>query len=98
MASLKTTKDSVAKTAKKIISPKEKQLNNQDIAKEKLEKITNEVIAKSKELKDKFNKADNNTKRKIIAGLSALAAGLLTISSIKKHAKKRKEEKKSEEK
>jgi len=60
-----------------------------DMAKEKLKAVTDDVVAKAKELKAKFDKADPETRKKIIAGAAGLAAGLAAMMSWKHHHKKK---------
>lgn len=55
-----------------------------DVAKDKVTEVVNQVSSKAKELKNKFEKADPDTKKKIVAGLAAVAATLVALSKMKK--------------
>lgn len=78
-----TTKST--KAPKKVIKK-----SNQDIAREKIDKMADEVTTKAKELKVKFEKVDPDTKKKIAAGLTAAAGTLMALSKLKKHSDKKK--------
>ncbi|MDA3840634.1 MAG: hypothetical protein PF572_06145 [Patescibacteria group bacterium] len=80
----KATKKS-DKTTKKVVEK-----TNQEIAHEKINQMTDEVISKAKELKVKFDKVDSNTKQKIAAGLTAAAGTLIALAKLKKHVEKKK--------
>ena len=77
----------VKKAIKK--SKQEDKCFDHDMAKEKLRAVTDDVAAKAKELKSKYDKADPETKKKIIAGAAGVAAGLSALIRWKQHKKKK---------
>lgn len=61
---------------------------DKDEIKKKFIKASDEVVKKANWLKKKFDDADVDTRRKIVAGLSAAAAALVVLSKIGKSKKK----------
>lgn len=68
---------------------KEEECDKLGYAKDKIMELTDEVISQAKGLKHKYDKSDPETKKKIIAGLASVAAGIAAIISLKKHGKKK---------
>lgn len=62
---------------------------DKDEIKKKLKKASDEVMKKVDFLKKKFDDADPEAKKKIVAGLSTVAAGLVLLAGFKKHKKKK---------
>lgn len=56
--------------------------------KKKLKKAGDEVVDKVNWLKKKFNEADSETKKKIVAGISTAAASLVVLAGLKRKNKK----------
>ena len=75
----KEVKKAVKKAVKK---------ENKDEVKMSLKKASDDVIKKVNSLKNKLEKVDPGTRKKIIAGVSAAAAGLAIIAGVNKHMKK----------
>jgi hypothetical protein len=48
-------------------------------AKAALKEATDEIVAAARELKKKFNEVDPATKKKIVAGVAATAAGIAAL-------------------
>lgn len=60
-----------------------------DYVKKNLKKASDEVVEKVNWLKDKFDESDPATKKKIVAGLSAAAAGLVVLAGLNKRKEKK---------
>ncbi|NCB20540.1 MAG: hypothetical protein EOM88_01265 [Clostridia bacterium] len=84
----KPVKKSVKKVAKKIIS--EDVVQDDTSLDSMLKKISDDASTKIDDLKKKFNQVDVDTKNKIVAGLSVVAAGLVVLAGVSKVNRNRK--------
>jgi hypothetical protein len=84
-------KATIKKAVKKVMPEKEIniKLNANDIADE-LHKLGDKIVSLSKEAKTKYEKADDKTKKKIIAGAATAVAILSGIAGYKQMKSKKK--------
>lgn len=74
----------------------EEKNNDKDAVIQKIHEGLDEVAALAKKAKEKYEKADDKTKKNILKGVaaaSALLAGIIGLKTIKKSIKKHKETK-----
>lgn len=84
MATVKKVNKTIKKPVKKNVKDEVIEIKDEISLNALLKKVSDEASAKIDDLKKKFDRVDADTKKKIVTGLSVVAAGLVVLAGVSK--------------